>query len=521
MLERPVSALVQQASADDSRKCRRTKETETTGAMVRSFFLVPAMLVGLAAPAPASQGSDEGAPAAPRAATDWIKLAQDREIEVYFDGRGNRVIVDAYTGEVLAVQPPRRKLTARGERRLQRLRELGREERFYLGDPEEMAPRRRRQIERQEFDPRFDENLGPVEEYDPYAEREFAPDEFPEAPRDRYTQPEEPPPDVVRRKPLPERQEQVTTAEPEFEEAAPRTEAPVISVEPVTEPPITMTAREDVAAVQILMDRAAASPGVIDGRFGSNVDKALAAYNAITGQNLKSTDAAGIKAALAASGGDPFTTYTITAVDAAGPYVASIPVDYGEKAKLTRMAYTSVSEALAERFHMDEAYLKALNPDANFSRPGTVLRVANIGSPATMAVSRIVADKGRKQVRAYDSAGKIVAAYPATIGSSDTPSPTGTHTVSRVAFDPDYTYNPKLNFKQGDNDKVLTIPPGPNGPVGSIWIALDKPTYGIHGTPDPSKIGKTESHGCVRLTNWDAQELAKLVSPGVTVEFTE
>ena len=102
-------------------------------------------------------------------------------------------------------------------------------------------------------------------------------------------------------------------------------------------------------------------------------------------------------------------------------------------------------------------------------------------------------------------------AYPATIGSSDTPSPTGTHEVARIAFNPEYTYNPNVNFKQGDNSQILTIPPGPNGPVGSIWIALSKPTYGIHGTPDPSKIGKTESHGCVRLTNWDAAELAKLV----------
>jgi lipoprotein-anchoring transpeptidase ErfK/SrfK len=176
---------------------------------------------------------------------------------------------------------------------------------------------------------------------------------------------------------------------------------------------------------------------------------------------------------------------------------------------------------LAEKFHMDEGYLKALNPEANFSRPGTIIRVANVGAPATRKVQRIVADKGRKQVRAYDEAGKLVVAYPATIGSAETPSPTGKHAVSRVAFNPNYTYNPKVNFKQGNNNKILTIPPGPNGPVGSIWIALDKPTYGIHGTPDPSKIGKTESHGCVRLTNWDAQELAKLVSVGVMVEFVE
>ncbi|MDP3897456.1 MAG: L,D-transpeptidase, partial [Mesorhizobium sp.] len=130
-------------------------------------------------------------------------------------------------------------------------------------------------------------------------------------------------------------------------------------------------------------------------------------------------------------------------------------------------------------------------------------------------------DKAQKQVLAYDAYDKLVAAYPATIGSADTPSPTGTHAISRIALNPNYTYNPKINFKQGENDKVLRIPPGPNGPVGSVWIALSKPTYGIHGTPEPSKIGKTNSHGCVRLTNWDAQELAKLVSKGVTVEFIE
>jgi lipoprotein-anchoring transpeptidase ErfK/SrfK len=150
-----------------------------------------------------------------------------------------------------------------------------------------------------------------------------------------------------------------------------------------------------------------------------------------------------------------------------------------------------------------------------------VLKVANPGANVTRQVASIIADKGREQVRAYDAAGRLVVSYPATIGSTDTPSPTGTVSVERIAINPEYTYNPKINFKQGENDKVLRIPPGPNGPVGSVWIALSKPTYGIHGTPDPSKIGKTNSHGCVRLTNWDAQELAKLVKKGVTVEFHE
>jgi lipoprotein-anchoring transpeptidase ErfK/SrfK len=323
----------------------------------------------------------------------------------------------------------------------------------------------------------------------------------------------------IERKPLGEPNPSPAPSAPEIATAS-QPSTPNI-VEGAIDPSLKLGAREDVAALQILLDRRGASPGVIDGRFGSNVDKAIIAYRSITNENLKSTDSAGIKKALAESGGDPFINYTITAADAAGPFVASVPVDYGEKAKLDKLSYTSVTEMLAERFHMDEAYLKAINPEANFSRVGTIIRVANIGTAVNRPVARIVANKGKKQVFAYDEQGKLVASYPATIGSTDTPSPTGTHLVSRVVLDPDYTYNPNVNFKQGDNKNILTIPPGPNGPVGSVWIALDKPTYGIHGTPDPSKIGKTESHGCVRLTNWDAQELAKLVKPGVPVEFVE
>ena len=170
---------------------------------------------------------------------------------------------------------------------------------------------------------------------------------------------------------------------------------------------------------------------------------------------------------------------------------------------------------------MDEAYLKALNPDADFTVPGVQIKVIAQGKKKTGTVARIIADKGRKQVRAYDAGGKLIAAYPATIGSTDTPSPSGDVTIERVALNPGYTYNPKINFKQGDNDKVLQVPPGPNGPVGTVWIALSKPTYGIHGTPEPSAIGKTQSHGCVRLINWDAEELAGMVTPGVSVSFVE
>ena len=132
---------------------------------------------------------------------------------------------------------------------------------------------------------------------------------------------------------------------------------------------------------------------------------------------------------------------------------------------------------------------------------------------------RIEADKSLRQLRAYGQDDMLIAAYPATIGSEDNPSPTGSHVVEGVATMPTYTYNPKINFQQGENTEVLTIPPGPNGPVGSMWIDLSEPTFGIHGTPEPSLIDKTASHGCVRLTNWDANELTKMVKPGVRVDF--
>ena len=289
------------------------------------------------------------------------------------------------------------------------------------------------------------------------------------------------------------------------------------------EPVITLKdkSKPEIVALQVFLDRAGVSPGVIDGHMGSNVTKAIYAYEQMTGTKLDPNNTDAILEELRMNGGLPVVNYTITDADAAGPYVAQIPEDYSQKALLPSLAYTTVTEALAERFHMDENFLKEMNPGANFTIPGTVIKVVNPGDNKKGAVAKILADKGRKQVFAYDDAGNLVAAYPASIGSTDTPSPSGIVTVERVAFNPGYTYNPKINFQQGTNDKILDIPPGPNGPVGTVWMALSKPTYGIHGTPDPSRIGRTQSHGCIRLTNWDATELAKMVKPGVTVEFVD
>ena len=300
--------------------------------------------------------------------------------------------------------------------------------------------------------------------------------------------------------------------------------AEIIEEKPAIEPEITLDGKKskfEITALQVFLDREGASPGVIDGKMGSNVSKAIRGYEQITGEKLDPNNSEDILTRLGFNGGLPVMTYEISAADAAGPYVASIPEDYSLKAQLPSLAYTSVTEALAEKFHMDENYLKELNPGVDFTIPGTQIKVINPGIERKGVVARIVADKARKQLFAYDDAGQLVASYPASIGSSDTPSPSGMHAVARVAFDPNYTYNPKINFQQGNNTKVLTIPPGPNGPVGTIWIALDKPTYGIHGTPDPSRIGRSQSHGCIRLTNWDATELAKMVKPGVMVEFID
>lgn len=271
-----------------------------------------------------------------------------------------------------------------------------------------------------------------------------------------------------------------------------------------------------IVRLQILLDQAGASPGVIDGFDGDNVRKAVIAAEAMRGLPTDGTLDPELLATLETD--QPVVGhYTITEDDMAN-LVPAIPDDYAEKARMEFLGYTSVEEEIAERFHMDVDLLKALNPGTTFA-PGADVLVAAYGPDMSGEVARIEADKSLRQVRAYGADGKLIAAYPATIGSTENPSPSGVHVVEGVAPMPDYTYNPKINFQQGDNTEVLRIPPGPNGPVGSMWIDLSEPTFGIHGTPEPSLIDKTGSHGCVRLTNWDATELSKMVKPGIEVAF--
>jgi lipoprotein-anchoring transpeptidase ErfK/SrfK len=277
-----------------------------------------------------------------------------------------------------------------------------------------------------------------------------------------------------------------------------------------------------VLKVQILLDRANASPGVIDGYNGENVAKAIAAFETIHNLPEDGELDREVWAALGGDGSEPvLTDYTVTQEDLDQEFVGEISEDYAELAELERAGFASPEEMFAERFHMDRDLFKSLNAEADF-QPGTKLIVANVQRPPLQAsLSRLEADKAKGQLRGYDKEDKLVVAYPASIGSKQTPSPSGTHKVRTAAVDPIYYYQPDKNFQQGDNDEPLEIAPGPNNPVGTVWIDLSEPTYGIHGTPEPSKIDKTPSHGCVRLTNWDAEELVNLVQPGLEVEFVE
>ncbi len=277
-----------------------------------------------------------------------------------------------------------------------------------------------------------------------------------------------------------------------------------------------------ILKTQILLDRNAMSPGVIDGRFGENVSKALDSF--AKARKLDSGSRLDEKAWNALGGGssgDVLMRYKITKDDLKGPFVGPIPGDYKKMSEMERLAYRSPAEMFGERFHMDIDLLNSLNPDIGTATEGAEIIVANVGTPAKTTVKSIRINKSLGQLHGLDADGKLVVAYPATIGSRELPSPSGTHTIKAIAFDAAYYYRPDENFTADGIKEKLTLPPGPNNPIGTTWIDLDKPTYGIHGTPEPAEIDKEASHGCVRLTNWDVEELAGLVEPGVEVAFVK
>ncbi|MBM6579944.1 murein L,D-transpeptidase [Microvirga sp. BT689] len=278
--------------------------------------------------------------------------------------------------------------------------------------------------------------------------------------------------------------------------------------------------------VQVLLDRARFSPGVIDGHNGENLRNAIKAFE--KARQLKADGALDkeVWTKLNETSPEPvLTEYTIREEDVKGPFV-EIPDKLEDQAKLDRLGYSDPEELLAEKFHMDVDLLKALNPGKPFDKAGTAIVVAHVDAKAEGGkqpdkVAKIEIVKSEHVLRALAKDGALIAVYPASIGSEEKPAPSGSHTVRAVAKNPNYTYNPDYAFKGVKAKEKFEVKPGPNNPVGSTWIDLSIESFGIHGTPDPEKVGKAYSQGCVRLTNWDVEELSKMIEKGTPVEFID
>ncbi len=303
--------------------------------------------------------------------------------------------------------------------------------------------------------------------------------------------------------------------------------------------PITAHAaprNKDAFALQVTLDRAGFSPGVIDGTMGRLTREALKGFQEAKGLEVTGDINPETKVALRELSA---ATETVEIIDP-GPLQAPMPKDVAEQAKLARLGYTSLEEALAERYHTTPAVLRALNPQGEFAvgRQIAVPAVASVGDAAATsdwertldklgvgrnqgAAAKVVVDKSDLNVRVLDSSGKLVALFPATIGSKHDPLPIGTWKIRGVAKLPSFHYNPDLFWDASAKDDKAKLPPGPNSPVGVVWIDLSKEHYGIHGTPEPEKISRTSSHGCIRLTNWDAAKLAQMVRPGMPAILQE
>jgi lipoprotein-anchoring transpeptidase ErfK/SrfK len=287
-----------------------------------------------------------------------------------------------------------------------------------------------------------------------------------------------------------------------------------------------VTSRRPSAVVlkaQVLLDRLSFSPGAIDARAEDNFAKALAAFQRAHELAPSGKLDADTWEQLAGSGDLPaLIEYEIRDDDVKGPFTPSIPKKLEDMSTLEHLDYTGPVQLLAEKFHISQSLLRDLNRGRALDRAGSVIIVPNVrAARADDAVARVEVDKARKAVRAFAADGTLVAFYPASIGSKEKPAPSGTFRIRGVAEHPTYHYDPKFQFKGVKAQHKFAIRPGPNNPVGLVWIDLSKPSYGIHGTPDPTKIGKTQSHGCIRLTNWDALDLAHRVRKGVQVAFLD
>ena len=277
-----------------------------------------------------------------------------------------------------------------------------------------------------------------------------------------------------------------------------------------------------VLRAQILLDRAAFSPGEIDAAYGANLRSAVRGFQAA--HQLPAEDELGPEtwARLNMDTAPVLIPYEISTEDVAGPF-QRVPADMMKKSKLKSLGYQSPLELLAEKFHVSPRVLTLLNEGKAFDRAGQQILVPNVRIPTEPApkAASVLVRKNDMTVSALDADGTVIAQFPASVGSEHDPLPIGKWKINGVSKNPPFHYNPNLFWDAEAKHSAATIAPGPNNPVGVVWIDLSKPHYGIHGTPEPSQVGHTQSHGCIRLTNWDAARLASMVSPGMPAVLTE
>jgi len=285
----------------------------------------------------------------------------------------------------------------------------------------------------------------------------------------------------------------------------------------------------DYLGFQVLLDKQGFSVGQIDGKPGANFTHALSAFQ--SARNLAGSgqaDCATWKSLGGDNAGAATVSYTITESDVKGPFIKAIPKSLPEQASLPALGYTSAAEKLAEKFHTSPAMLQQLNPGVRYTTNSAIKVPAvtpfDVDAPkpaADPAAADVTVKVSRDEsaVRVTRADGTLVFFAPVTTGSEHDPLPAGDWKVTGVNWHPAFHYNPDLFWDAKAGDTRATIKPGPNNPVGIVWIDVNIEHYGMHGTPEPANVGHTESHGCVRLTNWDAAKLTAFVKPGTPVLF--